>query len=139
MFQFKIYYFLLILPSNILAIQNSAPEPIDQTRVTDLLVTHYDCRDRLNLRKFSLNRVDDCTISPSELSTNKAYASLYVRAKATEITAYKCTLQYSRTLFYCGFDEDTNHYHDRTSFYSNSLTRNHAVHETDCQAHVHYI
>ena len=67
---------------------------VNQDRFNDLLVSHYDCRERLTVRRFGLKRVDDCRTNPHDVANNKARAVLFIRAKATTVAAYQCSLSY---------------------------------------------
>ena len=138
MFQTLLLHIILIY----LPITNSLEtptEPINQDHINDLLVSHYDCRERLNVRRFSLNRVDDCSTAPHDLENNKAFVTLYVRAKATTIKGYKCSLTYTKSKRICGYDDDTNHYHDRQSFYQNTMVRYFALNHHECQNNIRAI
>ena len=44
---------------------------IDQNQVKELLVSHYHCRERLNVRLFSYEKVDDCTTKPHDVAEKK--------------------------------------------------------------------
>ena len=68
MFQIILYYCLLtilypFIQSETLSEDNVYPS---------LLVHHYDCRERLNVRRFSLNRVDNCHIPQNDIETSPA-------------------------------------------------------------------
>ena len=97
-----------------------------------LLFHHYDCRARLNVRRFSLNRVDNCHISQNDIESTPANVEIHLRAKAIDISAYKCKLTYQQTKRICGYDSDTNHFHDRVSFYSNQMSQHHTIDQHEC-------
>ena len=82
-----------------------------------LLVNHYDCRQRFNVRRFSLNRVDDCSSNPLDVANSKARVDLNIRAKATTDTGNQCSLSNTKDAKVCRFNANTNHYHDRQSYY----------------------
>ena len=129
MFQIILFYLFLIT-----SIQTTTKPTLKTDNInTNLLVNHYDCRERLNLRRFSLNRVDNCHISQSNIETSPATVEIYIRAKALDISAHKCTLTYTRQRKICGYDSDTNHYYDRDSFYSNQMARHHIVDQHECK------
>ena len=54
------------------------------------MVSHYDCAKQNNLRQFSLLNVEQCKQTPSDLQHTKTQATVYVRAKAKRIKAFKC-------------------------------------------------
>ena len=121
MFQIILFHLLLAIPLNLFLEQPLDPEQIN----SKLLVSHYDCRERLNVRRFSLNRVDSCHISQNNVETTPTNVEIHIRAKAVEISAFQCKLTFTKTRRWCGYDRDTNHYHDRASFYSNQMARYH--------------
>ena len=53
------------------------------------MVSHYDCAKQNNLKQFSLLNVEPCKQAPSDTQNTKTQATLYVRAKAKRIKAYK--------------------------------------------------
>ena len=55
----------------------------------NLMVSHYDCAKK-NLRQFSLLNVEPCKQAPSVIQHTKTQATIYVRAKAKRIKAFKC-------------------------------------------------
>ena len=54
------------------------------------MVSHYDCAKQNNLRQFSLLNVEPCKQAPSDIQHTKTQATVYVRAKAKRIKAFKC-------------------------------------------------
>ena len=56
----------------------------------NLMVSHYDCEKQNNLRQFSLLNVEPCKQAPSDIQHTKTQATVYVRAKAKKIKAFKC-------------------------------------------------
>ena len=54
------------------------------------MVSHYDCAKQNNLRQFSLLNVEPCKQAPSDRQHKKTQATVYVRAKAKRIKAFKC-------------------------------------------------
>ena len=53
------------------------------------MVSHYDCAKQNNLRQFSLLNVEPCKQAPSDIQHTKTQATVYVRAKAKRIKAFK--------------------------------------------------
>ena len=60
------------------------------TNILNLMVSHYDCAKQNNLRQFSLLNVEPCKQAPSDIQHTKTQATVYVRAKAKRIKAFKC-------------------------------------------------
>ena len=58
--------------------------------ILNLMVYHYDCAKQNNLRQFSLLNVEPCEQAPSDIQYTKTQATVYVRAKAKRIKAFKC-------------------------------------------------
>ena len=59
-------------------------------KILNLMVSHYDCAKQNNLRQFSLLNVEPCKQAPSDIQHTKTQATVYVRAKAKRIKAFKC-------------------------------------------------
>ena len=64
--------------------------PSDDPNITNLMVSHYDCKKQHNLRQFNLLNVKQCTEAPSNIQHANVQARVYVRAKAKRIRAFKC-------------------------------------------------
>ena len=58
--------------------------------ILNLMVSHYDCAKLNNLRQFSLLNVEPCKQAPSDIQHTKTQATVFVRAKAKRIKAFKC-------------------------------------------------
>ena len=58
--------------------------------ILNLMVSHYDCAKQNYLRQFSLLNVEPCKQAPSDIQHTKTQATVYVRAKAKRIKAFKC-------------------------------------------------
>ena len=56
----------------------------------NLMVSHYDCAKQNNLSHFSLLNVELCKQATSDIQHTKTQATVYVRAKAKRIKAFKC-------------------------------------------------
>ena len=108
-------------------------------QINDLQVSYYDCRERLNVRHDSCNRVDDFSANPHDIANNKSRVDPYIRAKATINTGYHFSLLYTKDAKICGYNANTNHYHDRRKFYQIAMLRYHAVSHNDCQNHVLFL
>ena len=57
--------------------------------ILNLMVCHYDCAKQNNLRQFSLLNVEPCKQAHSDIQHTKTQATVYVRAKAKRIKAFK--------------------------------------------------
>ena len=68
--------------------ENHIPE--QDPNILTLMVSHYDCAKQNNLRQLSLLNVEPCEQAPSDIQHTKTQATVYVRAKAKRIKAFKC-------------------------------------------------
>ena len=114
-------------------------ETIQQDKNNDLLVSHYDCGEHLDERRFSFYRVDDCSANPHDVANNKARVDVYIRAKATTIAGYQCPLLYTKDTKGCGYNANLKHYPDRRSSYQNTMLRYQAVSHKGCENHNRYL
>ena len=53
------------------------------------MVSYYDCAKQNNLRQFSLLNVEPCKRAPSDIQHTNTQETVYVRAKAKRIKAFK--------------------------------------------------
>ena len=111
----------------------------EDPKISDLLVSHYDCRSQLNLRRFSLTRVDDCKNTPSQVEHTRVLASIYVRAKATRVTAWVCEAYVARRNFICGQMEHDYRRYDREDYYVNGLKRPLVLNPTECKLQIRFL
>ena len=82
----------LVQPSTVPKVDttNSENHISDQDHnILHLMVSHYDCAKQNNLRQFSLLNVELCKQAPSDVQHTKTQATVYVRAKAKRIKAFK--------------------------------------------------
>ena len=91
-----LYITILILHSHLFTFTFSIPItpsdtesylPSDDPNITNLMVSHYDCAMKHNLRQFNLLNVKQCTESPSDIKHASVKARVYVRAKAKPLNA----------------------------------------------------
>ena len=69
--------------------------------ILTLMVSHYDCAKENNLRQFSLLNVEPCKQAPSDIQHTKSQATVYVRAKAKRIEAFKCEANIKTEKVWC--------------------------------------
>ena len=90
----RIFYIFLcnILYSHTIPIELTDTNrcPPEDSNITNLMVSHYDCEKQHNLRKFILLYFKPCTEAPSNIQHAKVRARVYDRAKAKRVTAFKC-------------------------------------------------
>ena len=63
--------------------------PSDDPKITNLMVSHYDCEKQHNFCQFNLLNVKQCTEAPSNIQHANIQARVYVRAKTKRIRAFK--------------------------------------------------
>ena len=83
----------LVHPSTVPKVDtpNSENHISDQDpNILNLMVSHFDCAKQNNLRQFSLLNVEPRKQAPSDIQHTKTRATVYVRAKAKRIKAFKC-------------------------------------------------
>ena len=64
--------------------------PSDVPNITNLMVSHYDCKNQQKLRQFNLLNVKQCTAAPSNIQHATVRTRVYVKAKAKRVRAFKC-------------------------------------------------
>ena len=79
---FTFHYLLFLIFSE----PNQNPSP--GTGPQDLLITHYGCEQKI-LPKNAINQVTQCESKPQAIETTNIIATLYSKARATTLTAYK--------------------------------------------------
>ena len=67
----------------------------------NLMVSHYDCAKQNNLRQFILLNVEPCKQAPSVSQHTETHATVYVRAKAKRIKAFKCEAYIKTEKLWC--------------------------------------
>ena len=67
------------------------------------MVTHYDCEenDQETLHKYAINQVNQSELEPQEIETTNVVATLYSKARATTLTGYKFTAEFSKKKVHC--------------------------------------
>ena len=95
--------------------------PSDDPNITNLMVSHYDCAIKHNLRQFNLLNVKQCTEAPSDIKHASVKARVYVRAKAKRINAFKCVAYAKKETKICFQGSVKNRRFDRTVWNHNTL------------------
>ena len=106
--------FLALQFRHILTLLNDEPledrtHAVNEDQINDLLAIHDHCRELLNVRRFNLNRLDDCSTNPRDVDYNKPRVDLFIRAKATIVLAYQFSLSYKKTTEVFVYNTKTNH------------------------------
>ena len=117
-FTFQDLLFLIFSQPN----QNLSP----RTRSQNLLVTHYDCEENelKTLHKYSINQVTQCESKTQGIETTIIIATLYSKARATTLTGYKITANFSEKKVHCSQVSNGNSNRlDHESFYQSNIKR----------------
>ena len=85
------------------------------------MVSHYDCAKQNNLRQFSLLNVEPCKQAPSDIQHTKTQATVYVRAKAKRIKAFKCEAYIKTEKVWCSQTFTSSRRYDRLQWGQNTL------------------
>ena len=74
-----------------------------RTGPQDLLDTHYDCEEneQKKLDKCAINQVTQSESEPQAIETTNKIATLYSKARATTLMAYKFTATFSKKKVHC--------------------------------------
>ena len=117
-FTFHHLFFLIFSEPN----QNPSPG----TGPLDLLVTHYDCEvnEQKILHKYAINQVTQCESKPQAIKTTNTIATLYSKARAATLTAYKFTATFSEKKAHCSQVSNGNKNRlDHESFFQSNIER----------------
>ena len=89
--------------------------------ILNFMVSHYDCAKQNNLRQFSLLNVELCKQAPSDIQHTKTQATVYVRAKAKRIKAFKCEAYIKTEKVWCSQPFSSSRRYDRLQWGQNTL------------------
>ena len=81
----------------------------------ELIVSHYDCTKMQDNRKYSLNKVVECKISPENLYIAPATFTLYQKNYRTDLSATMCSVKVHVFRYNCGMFSHTSYVHDQNS------------------------
>ena len=81
--------------------------------ILNLMVSHYDCEKQNNSCQFSLLIVEPCKQAPSDIQHTKTQATVYVRAKAKRIKAFKCEAYIKTEKVWCSQTFSSSRRYDR--------------------------
>ena len=107
--------------------------------ILNLMVSHYDCAKQNNLRQFSLLNVEPCKQAPSDIQHTKTQATVYVRAKAKRIKAFKCEAYIKAEKVWCSQTFSSNSRYDRSQWEQNTLELPKILDPVECKNMIRYI
>ena len=99
------------------------------------MVTHYDCEenDQETLHKYAINQVNQSELEPQEIETTNVVATLYSKARATTLTGYKFTAEFSKKKVLCSHVSNGNKNRlNYESFYKSTIERLLHLNPDDC-------
>ena len=89
--------------------------------ILNLMISHYDCAKQNNLRQFSLLYVEPYKQAPSDIQHTKTQATVYVRAKAKRIRAFKWEAYIKTEKVWCSQLFSSSRRYDRLQWGQNTL------------------
>ena len=103
------------------------------------MVSHYDCAKQNNLRQFSLLNVESCKQAPSDTQHSKTQATVYVRAKAKRIKAFKCEAYIKTAKVWCSQTFSASRQYDRLQWGQKTLELPKILDPIDCKTMIRYL
>ena len=104
-----------------------------------LMVSHYDCAKQNNLTQFSLLNVEPCKQAPSDIQHTKTQATVYVRAKAKIIKAFKCEAYIKTEKIWCFQTFSSSRRYDRLQWGQNTLELPKILDPIECKNMIRYL
>ena len=108
-------------------------------KILNLMVSHYDCAKQNNLRQFSLLNVEPCKQAPSDIQHTRAQATVYVRAKAKRIKAFKCEAYVKTKKVRCYQTFTSSRQFDRLQWGQNTLELPNILDPFECKNMIRYL
>ena len=106
--------------------------------ILNLMVSHYDCEKQNNLSQFSLLIVELCKQAPSDIQHTKTQATVYVRAKAKRIKAFKCEAYIKTEKVGCSQTFSSSRRYDRLQWGQNTLEFLKLLDPIECNIMIRY-
>ena len=103
------------------------------------MVSHYDCAKQNNLRQFSLLNVEPCKQEPSDIQHTRTPATVYVRAKAKRIKAFKCEAYIKTKKVWCSPTFSFSRRYDRLHWGQNTLELPKILDPVECKNMIRYL
>ena len=103
------------------------------------MVSHYDCAKQNNLGQFSLLNVEPCKQAPSDIQHTKTQATVYVRAKAKRIKAFKCEAYIKTEKVWCSQTFTSSGRYDRLRWGQNTLELPKILDPIECKNMIRYL
>ena len=103
------------------------------------MVSHYDCAKQNDLRQFSLLNVEPCKQATSDIQPTKTQATVYVRAKAKRIKAFKCKAYIKTVKVWCCQTFSSSRRYDRLQWGQNTLELPKILDPIECKNTIRYL
>ena len=103
------------------------------------MVSHYDCAKQNNFRQFSLLNVEPCKQAPSDIQHTKTQATVYVRAKAKRMKAFKCEAYIKTEKVWCSQTFTSSRRFDRLQWGQNTLEIPKILDPIECKNMIRYL
>ena len=107
--------------------------------ILNLMVSHYDCAKQNNLGQFSLLKVEPCKQAPSDIQHTRTHATVYVRAKAKRIKAFKCEAYVKPEKVWCSQTFKSSRRYDRSQWGQNTLELPKMLDPIECKNMIRYL
>ena len=103
------------------------------------MVSHYDCAKQNNLRQFSSLNVEPCKRAPTDIQHTKTQTTVYVRAKAKRIKAFKCEAYIKTEQVWCSQTFSSCGRYDRLQWGQNTLELPKILEPIECKIMIRYL
>ena len=107
--------------------------------ILNLMVSHYDCAKQNILRQFSLLNVEPRKQAPSVIQHTNTQATVYVRAKAKRIRAFKCEAFIKTKKVWCFQTFSSSRRYDRLQWGQNTLELPKILDPIECKNMITYL
>ena len=107
--------------------------------ILNLTVSQYDCAKQNNLRQFGLLNVEPCKQAPSDIQHTKTQVTVYVRAKAKRIKAFKCEAYIKTEKVWCSQTLSSSRRYDRLQWGQNTLELPKILDPIECKNMIRYL
>ena len=103
------------------------------------MVSHYDYAKQNNLRQLGLSSVEPCKQAPSDIQYTKPQATVYVRAKAKRIKAFKCEAYVKTEEDWCSQTFSSSQRYDRLQWGQNTIELPKIIDPVECKNMIRYL
>ena len=141
-FLIYITYIQTVVPTSVPKVDTTNPEnhiSEQDPNILNLMVSHYDCAKQNNLRQFSLLNVEPCKQAPSDIQHTRTQATVYVRAKAKRIKAFKCEAYVKIEKVWCSQTFSSSRRYDRLQWGQNTLELPKILDPIECKNMIRYL